>query len=133
MEFGSVTVRGENVAAVLSELTGPKRAMNRTRYLADSFGMIAWERWDSWRTNSDLMVAVVMELRDDRTCEVAVLAGGGGEGAMGLDWSVSSVVADHLLGAERSAEAAAFEEAIEALEDTCDSLELTIDIDGEAG
>jgi hypothetical protein len=129
MEFGTVTVRGERADALLSELTGPKRAMNRTRYRADTFGVLAWERWDSWRTNSDLMVTVVIEVRDERTCEVAVMAGGGGEGAMGLDWSVGSVVADHLLGAERSAEAAAFEEAIEALEDTCDSLGLTIDVD----
>jgi len=131
MEFGTVVVRGENADALLSELTGPKRAMNRTRYLAGDFGVLAWERWDSWRTNSDLMVVVVLERRDDRTCEVAVMAGGGGEGAMGLDWSVGSVVADHLLGAERSAEAAAFEEAIASLEDVCESLGLTIDVGGE--
>jgi hypothetical protein len=131
MEFGSVTVRGEDAGALLSELTGPKRAMNRTRYLADDFAVIAWERWDSWRTNSDLMVTVVIERRDERTCEVAVFAGGGGEGAMGLDWSVGSVVADHLLGAERSAEAAAFEEAIESLESTCESLGLTIDVSAD--
>ncbi|WP_251328442.1 hypothetical protein [Haloplanus pelagicus] len=128
MEFGTVVVRGEDADDLLAEMTGPKRAMNRTRYLGDTFGVIAWERWDSWRTNSDLMVVVVMELRDDETCEVAVMAGGGGEGAMGLDWSVGSVVADHLLGAERSAEAAAFEEAIEDLEATCESLALTIDL-----
>lgn len=127
MEFGTVTVTGDGVGELLTELTGPGMAMNQTRYKRGYFGVIAWERWDSWRTNSDMMVTVVMDLRDDRTCEVAVLVGGGGEGAMGLDWSVESVVADHLLGAERSAEAAAFEEAIDHLEETCADLGLDID------
>jgi hypothetical protein len=120
MEFGSVTVTGERVDELLTALTGPAMAENPTRYRREEFGVIAWERWDSWRTNSDLMVAVVMDLRDDRTCEVT---------AMVWDWSVESVVAERLLGTERGAEAAVFAETIEHLEDVCATLDLEVAVE----
>ena len=128
MEWGTLTVRGERVEELLSEVTGPTGAMERTRYRADRFCVVAWERWDSWRTGTDLMVAVVMELLDRETCQVAVFAGGGGSGLTGRDWTVTSVAAEHLLGAEHSAEAAAFGEAVVDVEDACEALDLTLDV-----
>jgi hypothetical protein len=129
VEFGSVTVTGERVDELLTTLTGPAMAENPTRYRREEFGVIAWDRWDSWRTNSDLMVAVVMDLRDDRTCEVTAMVGGGGTGAMGWDWSVESVVAERLLGTERGAEAAVFAETVEYLEDVSATLDLEVAVE----
>lgn len=125
-----MTVRGDRVEELLSAVTGPRGAMERTRYRAERFCVVAWERWDSWRTGTDLMAVVVMELLDEETCRVAVFAGGGGSGLTGRDWTVTSVAAEHLLGAEHSAEAAAFEEAVVDVEDACEELDLTLDVDG---
>jgi len=127
MEYGTITVRGDDVERLMSELTGPGMGSEKTRYRTDDFAVLAWERWDAWRTNSDLMVAVVMDVEDERTCTLAVMAGGGGEGALGLDWSVTSAIAESVTGKERSAETAAFEEAIEDIEETCESLGLEIE------
>ncbi|MEF8813109.1 MAG: hypothetical protein V5A55_04745 [Halovenus sp.] len=126
MEFDTITVRGEGASELLTEVSGPTKGMNKTRYASEEFSVIAWERYDLWRTNSDLMVAVIMDLTDSRTCEVAIMVGGGGDELLGFDWSVTSTVASTVSDVERSAEAAALEEAVEYLEKTCNDLTLNI-------
>lgn len=127
MEFDTITVRGEGVSELLEEVSGPKKGMNKTRYASDGFSVITWERYDLWRTNSDIMVAVIMDLTDSRTCEVGIMVGGGGDELLGLDWSVTSTVASTVSDVERSAEAAALKQTVEYLEERCNDLTLNID------
>lgn len=127
MEFDTITVRGEGVSELLKEVSGPKKGMNKTRYASDGFSVIAWERYDLWRTNSDIMVVVIMDLTDSRTCEVGIMVGGGGDEILGLDWSVTSTVASTVSDVERSAEAAALKQTVEYLEERCNDLTLNID------
>lgn len=126
MEFDTITVRGEDASEFLAEVSGPKTGMNRTRYASEEFGVVAWEEYDWWRTNSDLMTVVVMDLKDSRTCEVVIMVGGGGDDLFGFDWSVTSTIASKVGDVERSAEAAALEEAVEYIERTCEDLPVSV-------
>jgi hypothetical protein len=133
MESGTLTIRGDRVGELLSAVAGPRGSMERTRYRAERFCVVARERWDSWRTGTDLVAVVATELPDEETCQVAVLAGGGGSGLTGRDWTATSVAAEHLLGAEQSAEAAAFEEAVVDVEEACEEPDLTLEVGDDAG
>lgn len=126
MEFETITVRGEGASQLLTELSGPIKGMNKTRYAADGFSILAWERYDVWRTNSDIMVALIMDLTDSRTCEVAIMAGGGGDEILGWDWSFLSLVAGQVSDVEEGAEAAAIQDTVEYLGNRCEDLSLDI-------
>lgn len=49
-----------------------------------------------FRTNSNLMAAIITSMRDNTTCEVEIVSGGGGSGLAGMDWGSESAMVDTL-------------------------------------
>jgi hypothetical protein len=133
MEASHITVRGENVDRLASTLiedkaTESKRSINKRgvrnihKYEGDGFTQLAYERGsaheDSW-----LVVSVLVERVDDRTSDVVVLVGGGGEGPFKLE----EVSMRRLLRGEGSVgEAGRFGTVLEDVKGACESLDLEI-------
>lgn len=89
METVELVVRGENARNVPGAIDGypPER---RTDYEGSGFYVITTEKY-YLRTNSNLQATTIFELVDDTTCEVTIIAGGGGSGLLqstiGSEWT----------------------------------------------
>lgn len=133
MQSSRITFRGENAgrfaeAFVDSKAEERRRSINKRgvrnihRFESDGVTQIAYERGaafeDSW-----LMVSILFEQTDDRTCTVVVLVGGGGEGPFKLEEvSVRRV----LEGEESVGEAGRFATVLRDVKRVADSLELAV-------
>lgn len=103
-------VHGDAVGTLPSAISGYPRE-KRADYDGDGFAVIVTEQY-FFRTNSTLQATTVFELVDDTTCEVAVIAGGGGEGYLQHDWGTESGESNKLIG---------------KIEDYCDEHDLEIE------
>ena len=133
MESSHLTFRGESAhrfadALVEAKAQERERSINKRgvrnvhRFDGDGHTQVAWERGaafeDSW-----LMVSVLVERGDDRTCTVVVFVGGGGEGPFKLE----EVSMRRLLQGEESVgEAGRFATVLRDVKRVADSLDLTV-------
>lgn len=134
MEASHLAIRGEQADRFAAELVESKaRAVRRSinkrgvrnihTYDGEGFTQLVYERAaayeDSW-----LMVSVLVEELDDRTCSVAIYVGGGGRGPFKLE----EISARRLLRGEGSVgQAGRFATVLRDVRGVCESLELTVD------
>lgn len=134
MEASNLTLRGENVdrfaeALVESKATESRRSLNKRgvrnihRFDGDGFTQLVYERGAAYE-NSWLMVSVLVEQVDDRTCTVMVFVGGGGEGPFKLE-EVS--LRRILRGEDSVGQAGRFRTVLEDIKQVCESLDLEVD------
>lgn len=133
MEASHIAVRGENVdrlaaALIDSKATESKRSINKRgvrnihTYEGDGFTHLAYERAAAYE-NSWVMVSILVEQIDDRTCAVFTLVGGGGEGPFKLEEISMRRI---LHGEESVGEMGRFGTVLKDIKQVCDSLDLEI-------
>lgn len=133
MEASKLTVRGENAPQfaetfVESKARERKQSINKRgvrnihRYETDGVTQIVYERAaayeDSW-----LMVSLLVETVDERTCTVVIFVGGGGEGPFKLEEVSLRRV---LQGEEAVGEAGRFGTVLRDVKQVVESLELEV-------
>jgi hypothetical protein len=133
VESSRITFRGENAhrfadAFVESKAEERKRSINKRgvrnihRFEGDGFTQVAYERGSAFE-DSWLMVSVLVERSDDRTCTVVVFVGGGGEGPFKLEEVSMRRV---LRGEESVGEAGRFETVLRDVKRVAESLDLAV-------
>jgi hypothetical protein len=134
MEASYLTLRGERAgqfasAFVDAKATEVKRSINKRgvrnihRYEGDGFTKVAYERAAAYE-NSWLVVSVLVETVDDRTADIVVLVGGGGEGPFKLE----EINMRRLVRGEESfGQAGRLVTVLEDVRDVCEELSLSVE------
>jgi len=96
MEKVEFTVSGAEAGKLPSAIRGIPQN-KRVDYGGDGFAVIVTEQY-FFRTNSNLQTTTIFELVDDTTCDVTIVAGGGGAGLLQHDWGTESGESNRLVG-----------------------------------
>jgi hypothetical protein len=140
MESSRITFRGENAhrfaeALVEAKAEEVERSINKRgvrnihRFEGDGVTQIAYERGSAFE-DSWLMVSVLVEQEDDRTCTAVVFVGGGGEGPFKLEEVSMRRV---LRGEKAVGEARRFETVLRDVKQVAESLDLAVATEWESG
>lgn len=136
MQASRLKLRGEDVdrfaeAYLESKAEEVRNSLNMRgvrnihRYGRNGLTQIAYERASKWE-DAWLMVSVLVDVEDDRTCTVALFVGGGGKGAFKME----EMPMRRILGGEdATGEAGRFVEVLEDVEEVVDSLALEVDLE----
>lgn len=93
MERRHLTLRGNNINLTLAALTEERTCL--TSQPSPDVAVMFFENY-FFRTNSNLMAVVIAAMKDETTCDIEIMAGGGGQGLFGIDWGSENAMIDAL-------------------------------------
>ncbi|WP_241768329.1 hypothetical protein [Haloferax sp. ATB1] len=82
MKVASYTVTGRHYAELTDALT--ERFSPAEAHTGDGFAVLLIEKYEFWRTNSNMQATIILEEQTETTCFLKVIVGGGASGIFNL-------------------------------------------------